>query len=136
LVIAFWAFVFRVSCQHALDRHADTLDALNGRPSVSRGKQVEAYNPVAVDVGMHRDLTVWSRDKHYFRRLQPTMLARKGNRLTSRSRLYFYRIVVGEAKAKTICLPSIQRVVVEDSDVHLPALKVVGLYKVDSYVVI
>lgn len=46
--------VARVRRQHTLNTHADALDRLHGRPS-SRAEQVQADNPVAVDVRVDGD---------------------------------------------------------------------------------
>jgi len=54
LLIAFRPRVFGVPRQHALDAHADALDALHRRPA-RRTQEVETYNPIAVDVRVDRD---------------------------------------------------------------------------------
>lgn len=48
------------------------------------------------------------------------------------SKLHLYRVVAGEAEAETKRLAFVQRVVVENPDVHLPALKIVRLYEGDA----
>ena len=69
LVVAFRPLVLGVSRQHTLDGHADAFDALDGRPAVAGGEQVEADDSVAVDVGMHGNLTLGGGNEHNFRRL-------------------------------------------------------------------
>ena len=53
------ALVLVVARQHALDAHADTLDALDRAPALL-AKQVEADDAVGVYVRVHRDWTVGS----------------------------------------------------------------------------
>ena len=72
LVVAFRPLVLGVSRQHALDGHAHAFDALDGRPAIAGGEQVEADDSVAVDVGMHGNLTLWGGDEHNFGRLHRT----------------------------------------------------------------
>src|SRR5438105_7008455 len=62
VLIAWRPLVLGVSCQHALNAHAYTLDVLDWAPSLA-SQQIKANYAVRVYVWVYRDWTVISFDK-------------------------------------------------------------------------
>lgn len=56
VTITRWPLVPGISCQHALQTHADTLDCLDGGPAWAT-QEVQTDDAVAVDVWVHGDRT-------------------------------------------------------------------------------
>lgn len=111
LVITSGSLILLVSGQHALYAHADTLYVLYGTPALVSEK-IQADNAVGVYVGMHWDRSLGCFHERDLRR--------------------FNRILLGEFKLESVDLVAIQRIVVEDPNIHMPLLEVVGGYEVDA----
>jgi len=98
--------VLVVARQHALQAHADALDIVHGTPALTV-QQVEADDAVRVDMRVHGYLWCRGRDSEcHFRR--------------------FDGIVLAELKLQPVGLVLVQRIIVEDLDVHVPFFEVVG----------
>jgi acyl-coenzyme A synthetase/AMP-(fatty) acid ligase len=63
--ISFRPFILRVSRQHALQAHTNTLHILNRRPSLLTEK-IQADDSVRVDVWVHGDWAIGKEDEGYF----------------------------------------------------------------------
>jgi hypothetical protein len=92
-----------VTRQHTLDANTHTLHIVHRTPAL-RVQQIQAYDPVAVDVGVHRNGAVGGGEEDYFGR--------------------FDRVGGGEGELEAVLVGRRVEGVVEDRDVHLPFFEV------------
>lgn len=111
LLVSRWTLVLCVARQHALQRHANTLNILNRTPALLT-QEVETYDAVRIDVRMYWYWSVGLLDEGHFGRL--------------------YWVLGPESKHQSEGLVEIERIVVEDFDIEVPCLEVVGRNEGDA----
>lgn len=132
------SFIACIRRQHTLDTNTDALDRLHGRPA-RRTKQVQTDNPVAVDVRVDGDRARgfggccgWQVDKldfggFFFISLGLVhvwiyLFSRDGDRR------HTDRILRCKRKLQPVGLVLIQRVLIENPEVHLPFFQAVASF--------
>lgn len=95
----------RIARQHALYTDTHALDIMHRTPAL-RIQQVQTYNPVAVDVRVHRDGAVRGREEDDFGR--------------------FDGVRGGEVETQAVLVGGRVDGVVEDGNIHLPFFQVGG----------
>jgi len=98
--------------QHALQTNAYALDIVYWAPS-SLVQKIEADYTVGVDVGVNRYLMFSVLNEDDFR--------------------CFYRVGVAELELEPVRLTLVQRVIVEDLNIHVPLLQIDCGYKGNSW---
>lgn len=124
VLIARWSLIPSVPRQHALKTHAYTLHILNRAPSLC-SEQVKTNDAIGIDMRMHRNWSIFELDEGYLGRLCYTNIS-SSCIVQQVSRAHTNRIGVAELKLQTVCLASIQRVLVKNLDVKEPFFQIVG----------
>lgn len=111
LVISRWSFVLLVASQHALYAHTHALDVLHWTPALT-AEQIETNDAVRIDVGMHRNRSL--------------------GRLNECDLGGLYRVLLGELELEPVDLILIQRVVVQNPDIHEPFFETISRNEIDT----
>lgn len=131
LLVTRRALVLGVARQHALQGHAHALNVLHRAPSLLAQK-VETDDAVRVDVGVYRYWSVGLLDEGHLRGL---WFNRQSRLLMKRSmpcaRFLTDWILVSKPEHQSVNI-WVERVVVENLDVQVPRLEVVGGHKRDA----
>lgn len=136
VLVAFWPLLLCVGCEHALQTDANALHIVYGAPTGAVEK-VEADDAVGVDV---RVPWYWMRvvfDKDYFGGLLEGQLqvaaiwcelwwVRCGKCGLSGEISYLDGVVLAEREPQPVRLAGIDRVWIDDLNVDIPGLEVVG----------
>lgn len=131
-----WPLVLGVGGQHTLEAHADTFHSLYRRPT-RLAQKIKADDAVAVNVWVHRDSPGCLRGGWECDKLDFWGLCKKTKTNTIKIpllpkvqfRWFLTNGVFGrESKLESVCLIFVERVVIEDFDVHLPFFQTVGFH--------